>query len=282
MMLRRKDWTHSKCPRCGQEDECTKHVCRCADPEARKQWHQAIKDLEQHMDAQDTDPLITKHVLAMLQAWAQEHDAPAPPAITACMRSLHQALLAQSSIGAWNTLLGRVSKQLTLHQQKRYEAAGSKKTGLRWASALVIKLQNVAWDMWDHRNGILHQCPDRHHRKEELEEANSLIAKEWVRGNQGLLRQDKFLFRDKKEVLGRTLERKWQWLSAVTAARAAAQDDAATTAAYESERTRLRDWLAGSKKRAGATKKKQIRPKKKRKMTDDSGTQQTQPHSNTH
>ena len=213
----------------------------------------------------------------MLQAWVQEHDAPAPPAITACMRSLHQALLAQSSIGAWNTLLGRVSKQLTLHQQKRYEAAGSKKTGLRWASALVIKLQNVAWDMWDHRNGILHQCPDRHHRKEELEEANSLIAKEWVRGNQGLLRQDKFLFRDKKEVLGRTLERKWQWLSAVTAARAAAQDDAATTAAYESERTRLRDWLAGSKKRAGATKTKQIRPKKKRKMTDDSGTQQTQP-----
>ena len=94
------------------------HVCRCKDPEARKQWNASVKELEKWMDEQDTDPLITKHVLAMLRSWVQEHDAPVQPsAIARCNCSLRKALLAQSTIGPWNTLLGRISKQLTQQQQ---------------------------------------------------------------------------------------------------------------------------------------------------------------------
>jgi hypothetical protein len=29
-------------------------------------------------------------------------------------------------------------------------------SGYRWLSALICKLWQVAWDMWEHRNGIFH------------------------------------------------------------------------------------------------------------------------------
>ena len=223
------------------------------------------------MDAQDTDPLITKHVLNMLNAWVNDYDDPPLPMKARCVPSLAKILMAQSNIGAWNTLLGRVSKQLTQLQQKHYTSKDSKRTGLRWTASLILKLQNVAWDMWEHRNGILHEFPDRHHRKQALDEANASIAKEWIRGAQGLLKQDRFLFRNKQEVDRRTLDKKMEWLAAVTAAREAANADAANAPGFEGERQRLRDWLTGSNKRAGAAQKKQKRPKKKQKITPTGG-----------
>ena len=35
----------------------------------------------------------------------------------------------------------------------------SKKSGKRWAIALIQKLWDVAWDMWDDRNHTLHDTP---------------------------------------------------------------------------------------------------------------------------
>jgi hypothetical protein len=33
----------------------------------------------------------------------------------------------------------------------------SSRTGRRWATAVIEKLWNIAWDIWEHRNGILHR-----------------------------------------------------------------------------------------------------------------------------
>jgi hypothetical protein len=261
MMLRRKEWTNSRCPRCGTVDECTKHLCRCQDPEARKQWQASLKSLEKWMDSVDTDPLITKHVLALLQSWVR--DDPAPPNPRGMPR-LKKALIAQSAIGGWNTLLGRVSIQLRDRMELRYKSKQSRRSGFRWTVALVKKLQDIAWDMWEHRNGILHDNPDKHHRKAALEQADADIEQEWTRGNQGLLKEDLFLFRFKPALMKRTLERKWVWLESVAGARAAAAADAASRHSFQQERTRMRDWLEG-KKRAGTTNKQQKRQKKRQK-----------------
>ena len=116
---------------------------------------------------------------------------------------------------------------LSGRQLLRYQP--SRRSGFRWTVALIKKLQDIAWDMWDHRNGILHGDPDRHHRKGEVEQADANIVREWQRGDAGLLQEDRFLFRNPQEqVLARTLELKWQWLTSVTGARAAA--DAASRA----------------------------------------------------
>jgi hypothetical protein len=41
-------------------------------------------------------------------------------------------------------------------QHRYYEFLDSRRTGLRWLTALIQKLWDVAWDMWDHRNRVLH------------------------------------------------------------------------------------------------------------------------------
>ncbi len=133
--------------------------------------------------------------------------------------------------------------------------------------AIIKKLQDIAWDMWEHRNAVLHKDPDKHHRKIALEEANAEIEREWTRGDQGLLIQDRFLFRCKEEIVKRTLERKWIWLESVTGARQAADAEATRQASFTSERTRMREWLEGSQKRAGPRDKQQQIRKKRRKTT---------------
>jgi len=38
------------------------------------------------------------------------------------------------------------------HQEKIWKHAKSRKSSLRWTAALIQKLWDVSWDMWDHRN----------------------------------------------------------------------------------------------------------------------------------
>jgi hypothetical protein len=33
----------------------------------------------------------------------------------------------------------------------------SHRTGKRWAIALIQKMWDTAWDLWEHRNGVLHE-----------------------------------------------------------------------------------------------------------------------------
>jgi len=40
-------------------------------------------------------------------------------------------------------------------QEQHFKFFQTKKSGRRWLAALITKLWQVAWDMWEHRNGIL-------------------------------------------------------------------------------------------------------------------------------
>ncbi len=41
-------------------------------------------------------------------------------------------------------------------QQAYYTLMKSRRTGKRWVVSLIKKLCNIAWDLWEHQNGILH------------------------------------------------------------------------------------------------------------------------------
>jgi hypothetical protein len=43
------------------------------------------------------------------------------------------------------------------HQHRYYTLLRSGRTGRRWVCAIITKLWNIAWDMWEHRNGVLHE-----------------------------------------------------------------------------------------------------------------------------
>ena len=50
-------------------------------------------------------------------------------------------------------------------QQKHFTDKDSKQTGKRWTTEIIKKLIQVAWDMWDHRNDILHNDGGNFHKK---------------------------------------------------------------------------------------------------------------------
>jgi hypothetical protein len=54
-------------------------------------------------------------------------------------------------------LEGWASFEWSIAQQEYYKLIGSLKSGKRWMIALIKKLWLIAWDMWEHRNGILHE-----------------------------------------------------------------------------------------------------------------------------
>ena len=42
-------------------------------------------------------------------------------------------------------------------QQACYRTIKSLRTGKMWTAELVKKLWDIAWDLWEHRNGVLHE-----------------------------------------------------------------------------------------------------------------------------
>ncbi len=61
----------------------------------------------------------------------------------------------QAHIGWDRSFTGWISPQWTLKQQEYYEVTKYRRTGYQWATALLQKLWNTAWDLWEHRTSCL-------------------------------------------------------------------------------------------------------------------------------
>ena len=109
MMHRRKEWSHDQCPVCGQPDEDTHHVLQC--PEATHKWNKEMTALAEALAEAKTDPLVTKGLIQMLNSW--RNNTPLGRWDARTSPHLQKALEAQLGLGGWNTMMGRVSKQLT-------------------------------------------------------------------------------------------------------------------------------------------------------------------------
>ena len=66
-------------------------------------------------------------------------------------------MIAQDRIGWHHFLEGSLSPLWQQVQHDYLLFIGSRRSSLRWVSALICKLWDVAWDQWEHRNGILHE-----------------------------------------------------------------------------------------------------------------------------
>jgi hypothetical protein len=64
---------------------------------------------------------------------------------------------AQDKIGWRSFLEGRVSLSWRLHQASFYASTKSRCSPKRWVTSLIIKLWDVAWDLWQFRNRIVHE-----------------------------------------------------------------------------------------------------------------------------
>jgi hypothetical protein len=126
-------------------------------------------------------------------------------------------------------------------QDAHYTWCRSHKSGRRWTTALIQKLWDVAWDLWEHRIGI-------DHAKENAEILHGMatvdasIRAEFSRGPNGLPPHLHQLFSESVNgILAASNTYRQRWLQRVTPARARAvrrQDDH-----YSTERHTMYAWL---------------------------------------
>jgi hypothetical protein len=142
------------CPRCGEEED-SKHVWTCHSPDARWMRIQHILKLEVWLEENETQPEIRRELINGLKAWS----------VGTVRRTFHQmpdhirqVLAYQDAIGWTNLFEGCFDNRCMEAQALYYRAIGSQRSGLRWTVAVVKKLWDVAWDLWEQRNGFLHRA----------------------------------------------------------------------------------------------------------------------------
>ena len=243
MMKIRKHWDHSKCPRCGHDEETTEHVVQCATAATQAVWDNGIAKLEEWMTLQDTEPELQKHILYNLHQWRKGANH---RSLRTHNRWLLKALQRQNSMGWHNFLLGRHAKEFEMVQTTHYQAKSSRKTGFRWTVALIKKLMGIVWDIWDHRNSVLHKDEDNFHTKQLTEAADRQIRQEFIKGKSNLLQADKWMFRSKRHALKLPLGEKQRWLETATGARAAWTDQQQRRPNYDQERQSLQTFLTAT------------------------------------
>ena len=150
MMLRRKEWSAAKCPRCECEVEDSEHVLKCQGSGAVEQWKHGIDALDSWMRNKGTAFDVTQAIAQGLDSWYFG----TPQDTDGFSSALCHAVDQQAPMG-WRSLLeGCPAAAWAEVQHSYFLTFGSKHTGRRWVSALVQKLAETAWHMWDHRNSV--------------------------------------------------------------------------------------------------------------------------------
>jgi hypothetical protein len=235
MMFRRREWESDQCPRCKQANENTEHVWQCC-WETDKLWEKAMEDLKQWLQQNQTHPEFAGTIIKHLNAWRTNGTRP----VINGLAWAKPAFEAQTNMGWKNFFEGFLAVEWQEVQALHFARIGSKKSTKRWASALIRKLWQVAWDLWEHRNGFVHE------REAGLlsEQTNQAIQEEFTKGTRDLDNISRALFREGFRVLAnKPLEIRVQWLKRVKLAREVFR---APTQAYEKERKLMTTWLHGS------------------------------------
>jgi hypothetical protein len=140
-----------KCPRCGKPEDSS-HVWICDQLGALDIWNTAVLDLDQWMVSAQTDPDIRETIIHNLSNWYTGHQ-PHNPLNGKTLLAFDQ----QSDIG-WNVSIeGWISFEWAAKQEEYYKFLGSRRTGRRWVIALIKKLWQIAWDLWQHCNSMLYE-----------------------------------------------------------------------------------------------------------------------------
>ena len=139
----------AQCPHCDHEVEDTSHVWKCRGKGADETWEKSIDELHSWLTSHDTESDLAAAICKGLRAWYNNEPLPTSQST---FPGLADAVDNQNKIG-WQALLeGCPAKGWEESQQMYFSWIGSRRTGKRWLSAVIRKLWDVAWDMWDHRN----------------------------------------------------------------------------------------------------------------------------------
>ena len=122
---------------------------------------------------------------------------------------------AQEKLGWTAFCVGRISNQWAQYTT----ATDSHNNPKRWTHLLIQKLCLTIWQMWDHRNSVLHDPSGRVQQQEHLQ-INAQIRVQYMIGSLDLHSEDLALLLTTVNILcNKSIERKKLWLRSVEIAR---------------------------------------------------------------
>ena len=152
-----------------------------------------------------------------LHAW--RHNLPSP-IITTSNRVLSEGLRKQDRLGWHNFLQGFIPMEFRHCQRQHLLNIRSQKSDSLWIARMQNKVWLIAWDLWQHRNNLLHGDGSRIHPRDYTATNNQVIA-EWTTVLESLsLTLYGHLFQGSlRHQLSSSITEKRQWITSVWAGR---------------------------------------------------------------
>jgi hypothetical protein len=108
-------------------------------------------DLRRTLGQLLTPILVTNAIIDGLNGWQTGRDTQFNVRTAA-----GQLGILQTEMGWQHCFEGRLHHQWREHMTTHYTNIGERKSGKQWISALIRKMWEIAWDLWEQRNGVLH------------------------------------------------------------------------------------------------------------------------------
>jgi hypothetical protein len=235
MMFRRKEHPSSACPRCN-EVETVKHVWKCTHNTGNL-WDKSLSNLQEWMLQHDTHPDMAHEIIKGLRNWRSGKSSDSQQTTDWITELVNQ----QTKLGWRNFFEGMIATNWQVAQQVYLSRIGSRKSSKRWATSIIRKLWQIAWDMWEHRNGFLHARNTGLHSQN----INQSIIAEFQKGWSMLDRETRALFRPGLEsITVKPIEVREQWIKRVQAAWQKMETTVQTE--FKAERSLMSAWLKGN------------------------------------
>jgi hypothetical protein len=149
MMKRRRERPSDGCPRCG-EPEDVEHIWHCQH-DTHVIWNKSMEKLNKWMTSNEMHPALRMLIIEGLDKWRSGTGIQG-------MRPqwLNDLAERQAQCGWQNFFEGLLLQEWRVEVHAHLSQIKSKRSSKRWTSALIRKLWQVAWDLWEHHNGYLH------------------------------------------------------------------------------------------------------------------------------
>jgi hypothetical protein len=213
---------HSKCPRCGQNNETTSHIIQCQQHEAVNLWHNEILALRSWMLRTLGHPeLVSIITNALLQWQSTSRGFEGIPRD----QTLQLAVQRQRNIGWKSFIEGFWALEWRECQRLHLLSKKSQRSSALWISKVQRRIWEIAWIMWQHRNNTLHNDGRTIHTQ-EMTALDEEIRQESALGLDDLHVKYSHLFQQPiQELLNKPMTHKRMWIMSVWAARDNNDDD---------------------------------------------------------
>jgi hypothetical protein len=116
----------------------------------------------------------------------------------------------EQSVAGWRHMFeGRPHKIWKEIQTRHYATAGIRYSSPRWVTALITKMLEIAWDLWEHRNSILHDNEEGF----VAQEAKAQILDLWQNPRIQYITSIRHLVKGSvEEIQGKSLDQQQQWI----------------------------------------------------------------------